>query len=361
MTRRRLLLALALATPALYLAAAPTPVDPVAWEAPAAPGYAGDFAPNTRLATLERRSLGEARGPEDVTVGPDGALYVTTADGILVERNGAFVPFARTGGRPLGLVADADGLYVADAEIGLLRVDRQGAVTRLVTHADGVPLGFTDEVDLAVDGRVYFTDASVKFPAAVYGGPLAASVLDMIEHGGHGRLLRYEPATGAVEVLLADLQFANGVVVAPDASFLLVAETGRYRILRYELTGPAAGSYRPLVENLPGFPDNLSRGADGRYYVGLVAPRDAVLDALAGWPRLRAAVARLPAALRPAPKRHGHVVVFDETGRILRSLQDTTGGYAMTTGAVEVGPHLYVTSLTEPDLGRLPLAAALAD
>jgi sugar lactone lactonase YvrE len=35
-----------------------------------------------------------------------------------------------------------------------------GAIEVLATEADGVPFGFTNDVDIAPDGTIYFTDAS---------------------------------------------------------------------------------------------------------------------------------------------------------------------------------------------------------
>jgi sugar lactone lactonase YvrE len=57
------------------------------------------------------------------------------------------------------------------------------------------------------------------------------------------------------------------VALAPDESFLLVAQTGGYDILRISLTGPAAGHPEPFAPNLPGIPDNMSPAGDGTYWV----------------------------------------------------------------------------------------------
>ena len=43
-----------------------------------------------------------------------------------------------------------------------------------------------------------------------------------MEHSGTGRLLQFDPS-GRVEVLLSGLQFANGVALAEDESFVAVA------------------------------------------------------------------------------------------------------------------------------------------
>src|SRR5690606_28786878 len=120
---------------------------------------------------------------------------------------------------------------VADGYEGLLRVSPGGAVEVLATEAEGVRFGFADDVDVADDGVIYFTDASSKF------GPAMKARDDILEHGGHGRLLKYDPASKTTTVLLRGLQFANGVAVAPDQRSVFVTQTGNYDIVRYWLEG----------------------------------------------------------------------------------------------------------------------------
>ena len=349
---------------ALYLALWPTPVEPVPWIAPISAGLTGPFAVNERMADLEVLSLGGEEGPEDLAIDAAGAVYVGVYSGAILRfAPGSTAPdsWAQTGGRPLGLAFDAAGtLYIADARRGLLAASPDGVVRVVATEAEGVSLGFTDDVDVGPDGRVYFTDASSKFSAARVGDPYRASTLDINEHGGHGRLLVYDPKDDSVRVLAKGLQFANGVAVSHDGRSVLVVETGSYRVMRYALTGPRAGELEPVISNLPGFPDNISRGRDGRYWVGLVSPRSAALDALSMWPALRKVVARLPESVQPKARPHGHVFAMDDWGRVTHDLQRSGADYAFTVTAMEAPPYLYISSLRGHTLGRLPLGHALA-
>jgi sugar lactone lactonase YvrE len=264
-----------------------------------------------------------------------------------------------TGGRPLGIRFDAAGnLIVADAFRGLLRVRPDGTVTVLATEADGQPILYANSVDVAADGKIYFSDSSTKFGASRWGGTYPASLLDILEHGAHGRLLVYDPVAGRATTLLAGLNFANGVAVAHDQSYVLVNETGTYRVLRHWIAGPRRGGTEPLIENLPGFPDNLSRGLEGRFWLALISPRNTLVDRLSGAPFARTMIQRLPAVVRPEAVAYGHVVAIDGTGRVLASLQDPDGGYRLTTGATEADDHIYVGSLVMPALGRLPKSRA---
>jgi len=354
-TITRLTLAVGLALVA-YLALWPVPIDPIAWDAPTDRGFVGDFAVDSSLAGAERIPLGDHPGPESVARDAQGRLYAASRDGSIVRldaegRNPAV--WARTEGRPLGLAFGTDGtLYVADGIRGLLAVDTTGQVTVLATEAEGRPFGFADDLDVAPDGRVYFSDASSKFTVAVR-ADAAASTLDIIEHGGHGRLLEWDPRTREVRVVAAGLQFANGVAVISDGRAVLMTETGAYRIVRVELDGPMRGRVTPIIENLPGFPDNISRDAEGRFWVALFAPRKGILDRLARYPALRKVIVRIPSALQPKPARYAHLIAIDETGRVLEDRQDPAGGYAPITDVLATGEWLYLGSLSEPTLGRV--------
>lgn len=345
-----------------YLLGWPVPVAPVAWEPPPHPGLTGAFAINERLAKVARISIGAHEGPEDVAADATGRIYLATHDGTIVRLapdGSSPEEFARTGGRPLGIDFDAGGrLIVADAYRGLLAVAPDGAVTTLADTVDGQSIRYADDVDVAADGTIWFSDASTKFGAEANGGTLPASRLDILEHGGHGRLLAHDPVRGTTRVVTAGLEFANGVAVDPQQRFVAIAETGRYRVMRWWLTGDKAGTLDVLIDELPGFPDNVSIGRDGRIWVALVSPRSGVIDALAPLPFLRKVAHRLPSALQPQPERHGHVIAVNEQGEVVVDLQDPTGAYALTTGVLETEKDLWIGSLTEPVVARIPRAVA---
>ena len=333
----------------LYLAAWPVPLDPVAWQAPEDHGLTGAFAANDALASAAAIDLGAHEGPEDITAGHDGALYASVASGTIVrisQETGQVSEFARTGGRPLGIESTPDGsLLVANAYLGIQRISPQGEVTNLLDAIDGEPLAYADDLAVASDGVIYFSDASTKFGALASKGSYEASLLDILEHGGHGRVIAFDPGSRDARVIIEGLNFANGVAISADDRFLLVAETGTYRILRHWLLGPGAGTTEVIVDNLPGFPDNINNGEDGRFWVGLVAPRDSKLDALSDKPFLRKVVLRLPAFLRPAAVPSSHVIAINGDGDVLTSLQDSAATYPAMTGVCETKQRLYLTRL----------------
>lgn len=361
---RGVLLLFALATVAHFLFA-PVPIEPHAFTAPKSRGYDGPFAKNTRLDALDHIELPGGGvpgggGPEDGAIGPDGLLYLSLRDGTIArmapsaQRAEAWV---HTGGVPLGLDFGPDGtLWVADAYRGLLSIDTKGQVQVRCSTVAGVAVDYADDVAVRSDGRVYFTDASTKFGAKAHGGTYPASVLDTFEHGRHGRLLRYDVATGEASLVRGDLAFANGVALSADESVLFVNETGLYRVLTLQVAGPKAGQWGVLIDELPGFPDNIETGRDGTLWLGLVVPRNALLDGMSDKPWLRKVVFRLPALIRPKAASYGHLLALSEAGEVLQDLQSEQA-YTHVTGAVHTGSTLFVTSLTEPTLGRMQLPA----
>lgn len=331
----------------LYLLAWPVPIDPVAWQAPTDRGLVDPFASNYLLDAATAIDLGDHEGPEDATLGRDSLVYVTTAGGrVLRIRNRRVEAFADAGGRPLGIEVDADGsLVVANAYLGLQRIDERGKVTKILDSVDGTTPIYPNNLAIAHDGKVYFTEASSKFGADKYRGSYNASLLDIMEHGGHGGVFVFDPMTDTSQQLLDDLNYANGIAISEDNSFLVIAETGNYRVLKHWLAGPLQGETEILLDNLPGFPDNLKTGKSGRFWMGFAAPRNALLDKLSDKPWLRKVVQRLPAAIRPKAVPASHVVAFNGTGEILMNMHDPNARFPTLTGVLETQRSLYLTTL----------------
>ncbi|UVE16517.1 SMP-30/gluconolactonase/LRE family protein [Pseudomonas sp. LS44] len=346
------LIALLLVAVAAYLAVTPSPIDPLAWDAPQAPSMTGVLEPNDTLMKAELLAKGQIHGPEDTAVDAQGRVYAGLHDGriVRISTTGEVQTFADTQGRPLGMDFDAQGnLIVADAFKGLLRIDPQGQISVLSREADGVPFRFTDDVDIASDGRIYFSDASAKFEQPDY-------LLDLLEARPHGRLLRFDPATGKTDVLIKDLYFANGVALSAHEDFVLVNETYRYRITRYWLKGDKAGTHDVFIDNLPGLPDNLQGDRAGTFWVALPSPRKTDADFLHQHPWLKAQIAKLPRAMWPKAARYGLVIAVNENGQIIRSLHDTSGEHLrMVTSAKPVGDYLYIGSLENDRIGKLKI------
>jgi len=334
-----------------YLLFWPIPINPSQWNPPEAPTLTGVYEPNNRLASVERLETG-GFGPEDVAFDDLERIYTGLEDGRIMRLQNGSPPqvFAYTGGCPLGLCFTLSGdLIVADADKGLLSISRNGSIRVLSTEAEGVPFKLTDGVDIAKDGTIYFSDASSKFSNKDY-------MYDLMENQPNGRLLVYYPINNTTKVLLHALHFANGVAVSPDQSFVLVAETNRYQILRYWLHGQNKGRSDIFISNLPGFPDGVSSNGNDTFWVALVEPRDNDLDnLLLPNPIWRKIFMRLPsqfAALKP----YGFVLGLNKNGNVTHNLQDPLGGFRQITNVREYKGMLYLGSIGEDSVGRLRIS-----
>ena len=349
---------IAVAALVLYIVAWPVPIDPVAWEAPIDYGLSGVFDRNDQLSRARSIDLGPHQGPEDVALGLDGFLYATSHGGKVLKispRDGSVEVFATTGGRPLGIEVDYDGsLLVANAHIGVQRITTDGNVTDILTEVNGKPLVYADDVAVARDGTIYVSEASTKFGARAFNGTLEASLIDIMEHSGNGLIVEYKPDTGVARIVLDGLNFANGVAISDDQQSLLIVETGHYRIHRLWLEGPQAGTSEVIIDNLPGFPDNINNGNNGRFWIGLVAPRNRLLDRYSGNPFIRKAMQRAPAFLRPKPERSSHVIAITADGQVLMNLQDPEARFPMMTGVLETRTTLFLTTLNGNRLPYIP-------
>jgi sugar lactone lactonase YvrE len=348
---------------AAYLCLWPVPIDAVRWQPSPAPAYAGPFAVNPALTAAHRIDLHGEIGPEHVLVGPDGSVYVGVASGRILRLSpDAAVQqvVADTGGRPLGLAFDRSGnLIVADARRGLLSMTPDGRQAVLVPAGDGAPLSFPNAVVVADNGTIYLTDSSRRFTAARWGTTQEAALLDVMEQSATGRVIAFDPATRTMRIVATGLSFANGIALTRDQRHLLVSESGRYRVWKIDVdangadvTQPGSGAH-VLLDNLPGYPDNLMRGPDGRIWLGLAGPRNGS-DAVARYPFLRELALRLPRALLPHPKSYGHVVAFSEDGTIAEDLQDPSGHAPTITGLTETAQRRYLHNVDDGALSWVP-------
>ena len=340
-----------------YLLFWPVPVIPVAVEIPEDAGFTGDFAENTALdaAQLIRLPDGET-GPEDIAILPDGAVYTTSRSGTLYRIDGAEpVVVDQLGGRPLGLRAGPDGaLYIADSFRGVMRWTGPSTLESVVADIDGAPVVYANQLDVAPDGTIYFSNSSDRFDPETMGGTKPTSVLTIWEQSDTGYVARHTP-DGRTKKIAIGFVYTNGIALSPDTDFLLIAETGRARVHKLWLSGPKAGQQEVLLDNLPGYPDNLEAQGDGTYWMAFASPR-VPSEALMPYPFLRNVLCRLGPAVRPAPIHRGMLVQFDGQGTILRTLQDPQGRIGITTGGRIVGDQFYVMTLDSPWFGRMPVS-----
>ncbi|WP_090737214.1 SMP-30/gluconolactonase/LRE family protein [Paenibacillus sp. Mc5Re-14] len=323
----------------------PPPVQPAKWLAPSAPSFeqAGPWQQNNKLSSAELVT-DAPKFPEFITFDKEGNLYTGDSDGeiykVAFDTKGnpqKAQLYADTKGTPNGLIFDVSGnLIVTDVKKGLLSVDPSGNVTVLANQVDGTPIYLANELDIAKDGTIYFSDTS-NYGSVVF--------KEIAENKPHGRLLKYDPATKQTTVLLEGLYFANGVALSADEDFVLVAESYHYQLTRYWLKGPKKGTSDIFVDNLAGFPDNITRDDQGHFWVGLFTTRIPFVDQMHGSPWLAGMMAKLPQSLlsgASAPVKHGLAVELNPQGKLIGSWHDPEGSLYGVTTAVNHDGYLYI-------------------
>lgn len=333
-----------------YLLLWPVPIDPAAWSPPEPPGLPAAVRAENQI-PVERITLGGARGPEDVAADRRGRLYTGTRDGAIRRvdpSTGDMTVLARTGGRPLGLAFGEDGtLYICDVRRGLLSLSPDGRLRERVTEVAGVTVTRANGLAVASDGTVFFTDSSTRWPEST-------GAADLLEHRPHGRLLAFDPRRDHSRVVAESLFFPNGVALSRDESSVLVVETSRYRISRVRVSGGDGRGPEVFADNLPGFPDGVSRDGE-HFWVGLVAPRNRLFDrALLPRPALRKVLYRLPGLPPVGRARPGAVLALDGSGRCIWHLPAESSGFASVTNVRPSGHHLCLGSADEDAVGRIP-------
>jgi len=104
-----------------------------------------------------------------------------------------------------------------------------------------------------------------------------------------------------------------------------------------------------FADNLPGYPDGMCVGSNGRFWVTVFAKRTTFMDLIHPYPFLKSLVSKLPSSLYPVPKPQGYVVALDSNGKIVENLQDLSGEYvASISDCEERDGDLYLGSLISP-------------
>jgi sugar lactone lactonase YvrE len=323
------------------------------------PSLEGPLAPNRALERCERISVGEILHSDKLLVSADGAVYAGDESGAIFrlvpnrEDGYTLERFAQMGGRPMELAPGPDGqLIVGDHEGPHAAIDPAGRVRRLATLEDS-PEG-TAGVAVGRDGTLYY-GAHTETPLSDDEG--LAALLHGLDASGRSELRAFDPRTGAERTLVGGLYRPVGVELSSGEDFVAVAEFFAYRVTRYWLKGPRAGSSDLLLDNLPGFPDGLASGGDGTFYVTLAALRTPALDWTHARPWLKNQLAKLLLlGLQPPSGGAGIVLAVDEAGRILESFHDPEGRQvSQVTTAEPYGGNLFLGSITGDWIARCPV------
>jgi sugar lactone lactonase YvrE len=212
--------------------------------------------------------------PGQILARPDGTLLVVERQArnrvVRVDpRTGAVTVFSARVPAPWGLAAGAGGGVLVSSQSGIYALRRAGDRPSRLAAVQASPIAVTAR------GDVYFADGTTlgviragtrravtlsRAVASPHGLALAADGTLVVSDTGHGRLLRFDPATRRTSVLAAGLQNALGALDSGDGSILTV-EFDSGRLLRI------AGGQTSVVTGALRKPYALTRARDGSVYV----------------------------------------------------------------------------------------------
>ncbi len=237
------------------------------------PAMDGAYAPNDLLDHC--RQIGAPiPGADDITEGPDGALYLSAENQILRLAGNGFAErsvFATVDGMAGGLAFHPDGrLLVCVAGRGLVAIAAAGQQTWL-NQAGDQPLRCLTDVIATPDGTIFLTDGTTRHQQEDW-------LRDLMEKNHLGRLISCGPALEDAKVLLQGMHYPHGLGLSPDGKTLWFTESWNHRLSQAAITGRTIAKPRIVVGNMPGYPARLARSAAGGFWLSVFAVRTHLVE-----------------------------------------------------------------------------------
>lgn len=234
--------------------------------------------------------------------GEHAGLYRLNVETRVVEPLTLRVP--ATGNAHDAPIVYADG----DAAAPELKRDGSGSPSR--------PIAVCDNLEVSADGRrIYFSE-----PFAYENASVDDAIDEAVSLAGNGRLYRYDLDSGTTRLIAEGFHFINGVLYDPHAgaereTSIVVTQTSLFRLARFFLTGPKAGSAEIVIDGLPGTPDGMDRDGAGRIWLAMFVERTRLLTWVHEHAWIKPLVMRVPTRLLLSQQQRTGVVVLSPDGR----------------------------------------------
>jgi hypothetical protein len=241
----------------------------------AIPTLDGAYLPNDRLDALPIFGPDLER-PDDVAVGTDGTLLVSTHNRLLrlsgLELRDQAVVAAVD--RPITALAQlADGRLAVGLNGGglcLLRPD--GTVEAALAQLGAAPLRCVTAIaEDPARGGVFFTVGTLRHDAEDW-------VWDLMERNGAGLLGYWPPDGGRAEVLLEGLPYPNGLEVEAGGESLLFTQSWTHSLMRHRIGARSSAAVETVIDNLPGYPARIAPAAGGGHWLAIFAMRTQLIE-----------------------------------------------------------------------------------
>jgi len=178
------------------------------------------------------------------------------------EATGVVTPFRSPADFANGHTRDRQGRLVSCEHLTrrVTRTEHDGSITVLIDRFDGRPLNAPNDVVVASDGSVWFTDPGYGI-LSDYEGRRAALELPTAVY-------RLDPERGDAEPVVQDLERPNGLCFAPGESRLYVVDSGSTpgNIHVYDVAEGRVGAGRRFADMSPGSSDGIRCDSEGNLW-----------------------------------------------------------------------------------------------
>lgn len=190
-----------------------------------------------------------------------GALFFSDIPADTIYRlteTGEVSIFLKPSGKSNGLAFDAEGTLIACRhwERNVARITLDGEVTVLADSYEGKKLNSPNDLAIATDGTIYFTDPHY----GLEGRPKEQDCEGVYRIGPDGTVTR----------VINDMMRPNGILLSPDGQTLYVADSQDRKIRAYLLQPDgSATNGRDLIDmrvDMPGSPDGMAVDSNGNIY-----------------------------------------------------------------------------------------------
>lgn len=161
-------------------------------------------------------------------------------------------PFRTDSGGANGLALDKEGRVVfAEGEAGrVTRLEADGSLTVLADSYNGQRFNAPNDLVVAADGTIFFTD------------PLPPRPHEAVTRDFAGVYAIYPD--GELELLIDDMKYPNGIGLSPDEATLYIADTMNREIRAYDLADVRVSNPRNFCEVT--LPDGFAVDRQGRIW-----------------------------------------------------------------------------------------------
>jgi gluconolactonase len=235
----------------------------------AAPHIAGVVAAGTKVQFIKDGF----NGSEGPIAFPDGSVIFSETNAsrtIKIDASGAVSTFLENTGGANGMAFDRKGRLIAThVPWGATKVSviyPKGSEAVLVDNFEGKPFGRTNDLTVAANGGIYFTDSANPAPAPPTPLPLPAA------------LYYLPPNSNKAVQVLNDVVFPNGVLLSRDEKILYLNNTNGEYLIAFDVQPDGSlrnrrnfARYEGVTKNAAGATvsgaDGLAMDSEGRLYV----------------------------------------------------------------------------------------------